>query len=143
VEMITKIKALLLWILIVLFQSTLCTMVWAFDKFTAEGKVTVQKEQSGQAITVKAGDLIQIELAELGSAGYSWDIDNLDSQYLELISEETRKISEEGKIGAPVIRVWYFKAKKLGQTEIKMNYYRKWEGVKKSQDHFFIRINII
>ena len=118
-------------------------MVSAFDKFAAEEKVIIRKEQSGQAITVKAGDLIQIELPELGSAGYSWYIDNLDSQYLEFISEETRKVSEEGKIGAPVMHVWCFKAKKLGQTEIKMDYYRKWEGVKKSTDHFLIRINII
>ena len=105
--------------------------------------IVVPKEQSGQEITVKVGDLIQIELAELGSAGYSWYIDNLDSQYLELISEEIRKLSEEDKIGAPVMRVWCFKARKVGQTEIKMDYYRNWEGVKKSPDHFLIRINII
>jgi len=143
VEMITKTNALLLCIFILLFQYTLCTMVSAFDKFAAEEKVIIRKEQSGQAITVKAGDLIQIELPGLGSAGYSWYIGNLDSQYLEFISEETRKVSEEGKIGAPVMHVWCFKAKKLGQTEIKMDYYRKWEGVKKSTDHFLIRINII
>jgi predicted secreted protein len=118
-------------------------MVWAFDKLAYEEKIIVQKEQSGQAITVKAGDLIEIELPELGSAGYSWYIDNLDSQYLEFISEETRKVSEEGKIGAPVMHLWCLRAKTVGQTEIKMEYYRKWEGVKKSTDHFSIEIKII
>jgi predicted secreted protein len=118
-------------------------MVWAFDKFAAEEKVIIQKEQSGQAITVKAEDLIQIELPELGSAGYSWYIDNLDSQYLEFISEQTRKVSEEGKIGAPIMHVWCLRTKKVGQTEIKMECYRKWEGVKKSTDHFSIKIKIL
>jgi predicted secreted protein len=142
-EMITKFKTVLLCFFIVLFQFTLCDTMWAFDKFAGEETIIVPKEQNGQEITVKTGNLIQIELAEIGSAGYSWYIDNLNSQYLELVSEETRGISEEGKIGAPVMHVWRFKAKKVGQTEIKMDYYRKWEGVKKSTDHFFIKINVV
>jgi predicted secreted protein len=138
-----KIKTLLLASFVILFQSTLCDTMQALDKFAGEEMVIVQKEQSGQAITVKAGDIIQIELAEVGSAGYRWYIDNLDARYLELVSEETKKVSEKGKIGAPVMRVWRFKAKKVGQTEIKMDYYRKWEGVDKSTNNFFIKINII
>ena len=141
--MITKIKVLSLGIFIAFFQSIPCDTMWANNKSAIEETVILQREQSGQEITVKAGVVVQIELAELGSAGYSWYIDNLNSQYLEFISEETRKVSEEGKIGAPVMRVWRFQAKEVGQTEIKMDYYRKWEGVKKSADHFFIRINII
>ena len=105
--------------------------------------VIIHREQSGRVITVKTGDLIKTELAELGSAGYSWHIGNLDYQSLELMSEEIRKVSEEGKIGAPVMRVWHFKAKKVGQTEINMDYYRKWEGIEKSTDHFSIKIEII
>jgi hypothetical protein len=31
----------------------------------------------------------------------------------------------------------------VGQTEIKMDDHRKWEGVEKSTDHFFIAINMI
>jgi predicted secreted protein len=138
-----KIKAIFLASFVILFQSTLCDTIRASDNFLGEEMVIVQKEQSGQTITVKAGDIIQTELAEIGSAGYRWYIDNLDARYLELVSEETRKVSEEGKIGAPVMRVWCFKAKKVGQTEIKMDYYRKWEAVDKSTDSFFIKINII
>lgn len=127
------IKALLFGIFIMLFQST----------FAAGETVIVQKEQNGQTITVKAGDFIQLELAERGSTGYSWHVFNLETPCLSLISEETRKASEERKIGMPVMRVWRFEAKKVCQTEIKMDYYRKWEGIGKSADHFFIRIKII
>jgi predicted secreted protein len=138
-----KFKSVILFFLIVLSQSTLYDIIYAFDKFTDQEMIIVHKEQNGKDRTVKATALIQIELAELGSAGYTWHINNLDSQYVELISEKTRKVSEEGKFGAPVMRVWRFKAKKAGRTEIKMDYYRNWEGVKKSQDYFFIRIKII
>ena len=103
----------------------------------------VLQEQNGEEITVKSSTLIQIKLVELGSAGYTWQINNLDSQYMELISEETREVSEKGKIGTSVIHVWCFKAKKVGKTAIKMDYYRQWEGIKNSQDHFFIRIIIV
>ena len=115
----------------------------ASDKAINKETMIVLKEQNGKEITVKASTLIQIKLAELGSAGYTWHINNLDSQYLELVSEETKASSKESKIGAPVTHVWCFKAKKVGKTEIKMNYYRPWEGIKKSQDHFFIKIKII
>jgi predicted secreted protein len=138
-----KFKSVILFFLIVLSQSTLYDIIYAFDKFTDQEMIIVHKEQNGKDITVKSTALIQIELAELGSAGYTWHINNLDSQYVELISEKTRKVSKEGKLSAPVMRVWRFKAKKAGRTEIKMDYYRNWEGVKKSQDYFFIRIKII
>ena len=138
-----KIKAIFLASFVILFQTTLCDTIGGSDNFAGEEMVIVQKEQSGQTITVKVGDIIRIELAEIGSAGYRWYIDNLDARYLELVSEETRKVSEEAKIGAPVMRVWRFKAEKAGQTEIKMDYYRRWEGVDRSTGNFFIKINII
>jgi predicted secreted protein len=138
-----KFKAAILVFFIVLLQSTFYDTMWASDQSANQETMIVLQKQNGEEVTVKASTLIQIQLAELGSAGYTWHINNLDSQYLELISEETRDVSEKGKIGGPVTHVWCFKTKKTGQTEIKMDYYRQWEGIKNSQDHFFIRVNII
>jgi predicted secreted protein len=104
--------------------------------------VIVKKEQNGEEIRVRPGDMIQVELLALGSAGYAWYTDNVNSEYIEVISEETEKVSEEGKIGGPVVDIWRFRAKKEGHTEIKLDYYRKWEGKEKSADHFFIRLRI-
>jgi predicted secreted protein len=138
-----KFKAVLLIFFITLFQSTFDNTMWACDKSANQETMIVLQKQNGEEVTVKASTPVQIQLAELGSAGYTWHINNLDSQYLELISEETRDVSEKGKIGGPVTHVWCFKIRKAGQTEIKMDYYRQWEGIKNSQDHFFIKINII
>ena len=41
-----------------------------------------------------------------------------------------------------MIQVWRFKAEKPGTTEIKMAYYRPWEGVGKTTDHFLIKLRI-
>ncbi len=87
------------------------------------------------------GDVIRIELKELGSAGYGWYINNLDNEHLELLSKETKIISE-GKVGAPVIGVWLFKAKKRGDSGVKMDYYRLWEGKDKATEHFSIKLAI-
>ena len=40
------------------------------------------------------------------------------------------------------MQVWRFKAEKPGATEIKMAYYRPWEGVGKATEHFRIKLRI-
>lgn len=102
----------------------------------------VTKEQSGSEIKVRPGDLVQVELPALGSAGYSWHIDQMDGERLEIVSESTRQVSDDGRVGAPVVGIWKFKARKQGTTGIKMDLYRKWEGAGKSVDHFSLRVII-
>jgi predicted secreted protein len=103
--------------------------------------VTVKEQDSGKLIRMPHGDFIRIELAAMGGAGYNWYIDNLNTDYLELVSEETTNIPGE-KIGGPVTRVWIFKTKKKGKVEIKMDHYRIWEGKEKAIKHFSVRLSI-
>ena len=133
-KMTPKLKALWLSIFILVSQSVFVA---------GEEMITLQKENSGQEISLGVGNLLRIELGGSGGTGYSWHIINLDSQYLKLISTETGKVPDTGRIGGPVRHIWIFKTQKPGQTEIKMNYYRPWEGVEKSPDHFLIKIHII
>jgi predicted secreted protein len=102
----------------------------------------VTKEQSGSEIKVRPGDIIQVELPALGSAGYSWHIGQMDGERLEFVSQSTRQVSDDGRVGAPVVGIWKFKARKQGTTGIKMDLYRKWEGAGKSVDHFSLRVII-
>ena len=102
----------------------------------------VAKEQSGSEIKVRPGDIIQVELPALGSAGYSWHIGQMDGERLEFVSQSTRQVSDDGRVGAPVVGVWKFKARKQGTTGIKMDLYRRWEGSGKSVDHFSLRVII-
>ncbi len=85
--------------------------------------VTLQKQDSGKEITVKAGQVIQVQLEGMGGTGYWWYAQNLDARYVLLLSEKTRTVSD-GRLGGPVLGLWTFRAKEKGTTEIKMDYYR-------------------
>ena len=104
--------------------------------------ITITKEQHDRQITASLGSLIQIELPFLGSAGYGWHIETSSSNYIELLLEETKKISPAGNIGGPVMGIWRFRTVKPGRTEIRMACYRAWEGPDAATDHFTIKIEI-
>jgi predicted secreted protein len=104
--------------------------------------VIIRKDQNGQEIRVRRGDLIQVELPALGSAGYTWHIDNLKAKYIEFIEEDTKTDTPKGKLGAAVVELWRFRVKDEGDADIKLDYYRTWEKKDKSVDHFLIRLHI-
>jgi len=103
--------------------------------------MTIKKQDNGKEITVKTGDIIRVELEEMGTAGYSWFVDNLNTEHLEMLSKGTKPMSEE-KVGAPVLGIWMFRAKKEGFAEINMDHYRVWEGKEKATEHFSIKLLI-
>ena len=106
-----------------------------------ENLVILSKQDQGKEIEVKVGDVVQIELEAIGTAGYQWFVESLDQEMLKLVSEET-KVLHPGRLGAPVLMVWKFEVTKEGTTEIRMGHYRSWEGIDKATDHFSVRLNI-
>jgi predicted secreted protein len=129
----------------IILVTTIPSTADAMSAFThhSEGKMmTITREYSGKEIRVSVGDIIQVELSGLGSAGYGWYLEQFDRTLLDLLSEETQKATGENRIGAPVKGLWRFKAIKEGQTEIRMLHYRVWEGQEKATDHFYIKVQI-
>ena len=110
------------------------------SRMDADNTITLSNRDDGKEIKVKCGDLIRIELREMGAAGYRWHFNNMDTQHLSLLSEETKIASD--KIGAPAVRIWILKTVKKGSTEIVMDHYRIWEGKGKASEHFSIRLTI-
>jgi inhibitor of cysteine peptidase len=103
--------------------------------------VTVTKAQHERNISLKVGDILQVELPAIAGTGYSWVEEATGTPYLKLISQTVRP-DKEGRVGGPVTQVWRFKAEKPGTTEIKMGYCRPWEGLYTSKDHFLIKLRI-
>jgi predicted secreted protein len=103
--------------------------------------VVLTKEDSGTVVDIGAGDFLEIELEGNPSTGFWWHFDNLDEKYLELVKEETKKISEI-RLGAPVLGRWTLKAKNPGEAAIKMAYYRQWEGADKAVDRVSFVVKI-
>jgi len=123
------------WLLItwlMLFPSTL---------LAADATITVTEEQGGREIALKVGNILRIELPGRGGTGYSWLAEATGAPHLKLVDQTTQKAGER-RLGAPVIQVWRFRAEKPGATEIKMAYYRTWEGVGQAKDRFLIKIRI-
>ena len=103
--------------------------------------VTVTKAQDGRDLELKVGGILEIELPGRGGTGYSWFAEDTGAPYLKLVDQATRQVKER-RVGGPVIQVWRFRAEKPGATEIKMAYYRPWEGVGQAKDRFIIKIRI-
>jgi predicted secreted protein len=108
-----------------------------------DNQVVINKEDNGREMTVASGNIVKLELSSQGGAGYAWHMINLDPEYFEIIKEETFFQSELAKTGAPVTHIWKLKARKEGSSEIVLDYFRDWEGISKSVDHFNVRIIII
>jgi predicted secreted protein len=105
--------------------------------------VTLTQADSGKAITVKVGDIIQIELAEQGSTGYLWQFDDLDRQFFELIDIATEKTyTEKNFTGGPVLKRWRLKAQKAGNTTIYLYYFRPWEDKSTAVRTFVLPVRI-
>ena len=109
---------------------------------TGDEVINITGQDNGKEIEAQAGDVIQIGLESLGSAGYQWFIEDLDASFLKLVEEETEPNAGGEKIGAPVMHIWRFKALKKGSTDIRMSYYRVWEGKEKASEYFHIKLTI-
>jgi predicted secreted protein len=102
--------------------------------------ITIQ--DNGKEIRIRQGDLFRVELEAPGGDGYLWQIEDGDVSRLHLISQSTRVLLAEGKMGAPVVSVFIFRAILQGQTVLTIDYYRPWEGRATSEKTFSLKINI-
>jgi predicted secreted protein len=118
-----------------------CLMLSQSPLLAADATITVTKEQGGREIALKVGNILLIELPGKGGTGFSWVVEATGAPYLKLMSEATQKVGEP-RPGGPVMQVWRFKAAQPGTTELKMAYYRPWEGVGKAVDHFRVKLHI-
>jgi len=106
-----------------------------------EPAVILKKQDNGKEVRVKGGQAFQIQLEGMGGTGYWWYVQPLDSRQVELLSEKT-KTQFEGRVGGAVLGIWTFQAKEPGTTEIKMDYYRNWEGVERAAERFRVKITV-
>lgn len=109
--------------------------LWPTGLPAGDPAMAVGQDHHNQSITLKVGETLRVELPGTAGTGYTWQIDKFDSRYLDLLSQETGR-SSEGLMGGPVTHVWRFKAKRAGQTQLQLDYYRQWEGLLKATKHF-------
>ena len=106
-----------------------------------EPAVVLQKQDNGKEVCIKGGQVFQIQLEGMGGTGYCWYVQPSDVRHVELLSEKT-KAQFEGRVGGPVLGLWNFRAKEPGTAEIKMDYYRNWEGIEKAAERFRLKVTV-
>jgi len=106
-----------------------------------EPTVILRKGDHGKEFTLKRGEVFEIQLEGTGGTGYGWHVRDLDTGHLDLLGEKT-KADSSGRLGGPVLGLWTFRAKEPGNTEIKLDYYRPWEGLQKAAEYFRVKIII-
>ena len=103
----------------------------------------ISRNDNGTEITVSRGGLVELSLAARGATGYLWRFDRIDPDYIDVVGEKTASAPAKGITGAPVIHTWTLRMKKAGSTELRMSYYRPWEGKDQAADTFTVRISIV
>ncbi len=107
--------------------------------------VTVNKTSNGKEIHIRSGDVIRVELEELGAAGYVWEIQDLDTAHFEVLSEKAaERQRQEGAmaVGGSVLKIWLIKAKEAGEAELRLYHHRIWEGKENRGDTFSLKVEI-
>jgi predicted secreted protein len=109
----------------------------------ASATTTLSAADDGKEVTVLVNSTFSIELDEQGSTGYGWDFDDLDRTMVNVVEVATRTKSEAALVGAPVVKTWTLRATKTGATDIKLLYFRAWEGKGTAVKSFSIHLRIV
>jgi predicted secreted protein len=109
----------------------------------AGNEVRLSKSDNGKEITIKTGDVLEIELERSGATGYEWYLDETYKKYFELLREDTETRQSGSLVGTPVVRTWKLRATERGETDIRLFLYREWEGRDKAVETFRIKVRIV
>ena len=105
-------------------------------------------DDDGKNIKAAVGDVLRVDLRLQGGTGYNWYPDEINEKLLKLKGTRTRVISERNSAGAPaaggpVLGMWYFQTIAPGDTDIRMLYYRIWEGKESARKSITVHVHIV
>ena len=106
------------------------------------GTVALTKNDDGKEISIPQGGIMEIRMEFPAATGYSWEITDLDKKYLQVLDVGTKPLKEGPIAGGPMQQTWRIKAVAKGRTELKMYYYRSWEGLEKAADKIRLTIKV-
>ncbi len=119
-----------------------CFSPVVFSSFRAT-EVKLTRGDDGKEISIKIGNVLQIELERSGGTGYDWYLDKSYKKCFKLLREDTETRQVQGLVGTPVVKTWELRAIKRGETEIRLHLYREWEGKDQAVETFKIRVRTV
>ena len=98
-----------------------------YGKFNSAGLRPENPNSMRNDFEAEVGDKITVKLCSNPTTGFEWGyeitVDNI-------LKEEDHDFEEpeDGAVGAAGIEVWTFETVEKGETEVRMEYSRPWEG---------------
>jgi predicted secreted protein len=100
-------------------------------------------DDNGKEIKARVDDILRVDLNFQGGAGYTWYPDELNEKLIMLKDIKTEVVSGKNMVGGPMLGKWYFQVLAPGDTELKMLYYRTWEGKGHAIKKFELKLHIV
>ena len=100
------------------------------------------KQDSGKKIALRTGDIFQVQLKGVPTAGYKWEIKDLDLTKLKMADEGVKSLTPPRMVGGSSLFLWRFQAAAPGDCLLVIKYFRPWEGPDKALDTFTLDLAI-
>ncbi len=103
-------------------------------------KLTIN--DNNREIQANVGETVELVLISQGGTGYEWHTEGLDENMLRIKDNKATYEGDRNKVGGKMVNTWYIEVLKPGDTELRMSYYRVWEGKSKALKHFNVKLHI-
>lgn len=109
------------------------------------GQVNIKTTDNNTTVNVKRGSVINLELPENPSTGYTWQfIQSSGGEYVTFLGEQNLIPNDTpDMLGKPSLKLFAFTANRAGALNMQLAKYRLWEGESSAVDHFKVTINIV
>ncbi|HEY3346832.1 MAG TPA: protease inhibitor I42 family protein [Nitrospirota bacterium] len=105
-------------------------------------QILITQKDAGRTIEARVGDTIRLELPAHGAAGYTWQAEGLNEDILKISKTESMVEPDKSMVGRPVIVIWRLEAVAAGEAQLKMLYFRPWEGKGSAVGSFAVKVRI-
>lgn len=107
----------------------------------APSELTVGEAANGKSFRMRRGGTITIRIPGNPTTGYTWAVDKVDENILELTDSVFSRTSD-ARIGSGGWRTLTFKAISPGTTPVQLKYWRAWEGESSVVRRFSITVRV-
>ncbi|MEG4212191.1 protease inhibitor I42 family protein [Microcoleus sp. S13_B4] len=104
-------------------------------------EVTLSQADSGTVLTLKRGQTLILRLDENSTTGYRWFLPALDTEVLQLKSDDINVPSNLG-IGGGRQRVFTFQANNPGNVKLQLKNLREWVGDESTIEEFEVSVQV-
>ncbi len=111
-------------------------------KSRAMSEVNLSKVNNGQVVALKRGQVLILHLDENPTTGYRWSKPTLDTQVLQLKSDNFHLPSNAG-IGSSGQHVFTFQANNPGEVKLQLKNLREWSGEQSTIEQFEVTIQVV